>query len=46
MGRVKNGLHKAASTISWLNTLLPKSPQLYSDRFAHTHELDPLVSPD
>jgi type IV secretion system protein VirD4 len=46
MGRVKNGLHKAASTISWLNTLLPKSPQLYSDRFAHTHELDPLVSPN
>jgi type IV secretion system protein VirD4 len=46
MGRVNAGLHKASSTISWLNALLPKAPQLYSDRFAHPHELDSLVSPD
>jgi type IV secretion system protein VirD4 len=46
MGSVKNGLHKASSTISRINAILPKSPQLYSDRFAHPHELDPLVHPD
>ena len=46
MGRVKNGLHKASSTISWLNAQLPKTPELYSDRFAHPHEVDPLVHPD
>src|SRR5918912_1112419 len=46
MGRVTNGLHKASSTLSRVNALLPKSPQLYSDRFAHPHELDPLVHPD
>src|SRR5215475_6571593 len=46
MGRVKNGLHKASSTISWITAQLPKPPELYRDRFAHTHELDPLVSPN
>ena len=46
MGRMKNGLHKASSTLSWVRSQLPKSPQLYSDRFAHPHELDPLVHPD
>jgi type IV secretion system protein VirD4 len=46
MGRVTNGLHKASSTLSRVHALLPKSPQLYSDRFAHPHELDPLVHPD
>jgi type IV secretion system protein VirD4 len=46
VGRVTNGLHKASSTLSRVNALLPKSPQLYSDRFAHPHELDPLVHPD
>jgi type IV secretion system protein VirD4 len=46
MGRVTNGLHKASSTLSRVNALLPKSPQLYSDRFARPHELDPLVHPD
>jgi type IV secretion system protein VirD4 len=46
MGRVTNGLHKASATLSRVNALLPKSPQLYSDRFAHPHELDPLVHPD
>jgi hypothetical protein len=45
MGRVTNGLHKAFSTLSRVHALLPKSPQLYSDRFAHPHELDPLVHP-
>src|SRR5919202_176267 len=46
MGRVTNGLHKASATLSRVNALLPKSPQLYSDRFARPHELDPLVHPD
>src|SRR4029434_1120656 len=46
MGRVKNGLHKASSTLSRVNALLPKAPQLYSDRFAHSHELDPLIHAD
>src|SRR5215467_13548231 len=46
MGRVSVGLYKVASIISWFNVFLPKSPQLYADRFAHTHELDPLVSPN
>jgi type IV secretion system protein VirD4 len=45
MGRVKNSLHKASSTLSRVNSLLPKPPQLYSDRFAHPHEVDPLVHP-
>jgi len=44
MGRVTTGLRRASSTLSRVNALLPKSPQLYSDRFAHTHEIDPLVS--
>jgi type IV secretion system protein VirD4 len=34
-----------SSTLSWLNAHLPKTPQLYTDRFAHPHEVDPLVSP-
>jgi len=46
MGHVKNGLHKASSTLSRVHALLPKAPQLYSDRFAHPHELDPLVHAD
>jgi type IV secretion system protein VirD4 len=46
MGHVKNGLHKASSTLSRVNALLPKAPQLYSDRFAHSHELDPLIHAD
>ena len=46
MGRVKNGLHKASSTLSWINAQLPKAPQLYTDRFARPHELAPLVHPD
>jgi type IV secretion system protein VirD4 len=44
MGRITNGLHKASSTLSWVRSLLPKSPQLYADRFARPHEVDPLVS--
>ena len=46
MGRVKNGLHKASATLSRVNALLPKTPQLYADRFAHPHEVDPLVHPN
>jgi type IV secretion system protein VirD4 len=44
MGRVTAGLRRASSTLSRVNALLPKPAQLYSDRFAHTHEIDPLVS--
>ena len=44
MGRVTAGLRRASSTLSWVNAHLPKTPQLYADRFAHTHEVDPLVS--
>jgi type IV secretion system protein VirD4 len=46
MGRVTNGLHKASSTLSWVRSQLPKPPQLYADRFAHPHEVNPLVSPN
>jgi type IV secretion system protein VirD4 len=46
MGHVKNGLHKASSTLSRVNALFPKPPQLYSDRFAHSHELDSLIHSD
>jgi hypothetical protein len=45
MGRLTAGLHRMSSTLSWLSAHLPKTPQLYTDRFAHTHEVDPLVSP-
>src|SRR6266480_543965 len=44
MGRLTAGLRRASSTLSWLNAHLPKPHQLYSDRFAHPHEIDPLVS--
>jgi type IV secretion system protein VirD4 len=44
MGRVTAGLQKASSTLSWLHAHLPKTHQLYSDRFAHPHEVHPLVS--
>src|SRR5215211_7942711 len=46
MGRVTNGLHRASSTLSWVRSQLPKNPQLFSDRFAHPHEVNPLVSPN
>jgi type IV secretion system protein VirD4 len=44
MGRLTGALHRASSTLSWLSAHLPKTPQLYTDRFAHPHEVDPLVS--
>jgi type IV secretion system protein VirD4 len=44
MGKLAAGLRRASSTLSWVNAHLPKTPQLYSDRFAHSHEIDPLVS--
>jgi type IV secretion system protein VirD4 len=46
MGRLTAALHRASSTLSWVNAHLPKTPQLYTDRFAHPHEVDPLVSPN
>ena len=42
MGRVSAGLRRASSLLSWLSAHLPKPHQLYSDRFAHPHEVDPL----
>ena len=44
MGRLTAGLHRVSSTLSWLNAHLPKTPTLYSDRFANPHEINPLVS--
>src|SRR6266487_3440915 len=46
MGRVSAGLRRASSLLSWVNALLPKQPQLYADRFARPHEVNPLVSPN
>jgi hypothetical protein len=46
MGVVGSGLRRASSTLSWVNAHLPKTPTLYSDRFAHPHEVDPLVHPN
>ena len=46
MGRVSEGLHRAASVLSRVNALLPKSPKLYADRFASPHEQDHLLHPD
>jgi type IV secretion system protein VirD4 len=46
MGRLTAGLQWMSSTLSWLNAHLPKTPQLYTDRFAQPHEVDPLVSPN
>jgi type IV secretion system protein VirD4 len=34
-----------SATLSWVNAHLPKQTQLYTDRFARIHEVDPLVSP-
>jgi type IV secretion system protein VirD4 len=45
MGRLTAGLQRMSSTLSWINAHLPKTPQLYTDRFARIHEVDPLVSP-
>ena len=44
MGRLTAGLQRASATLSWLNAHLPKTPQLFTDRFAHPHEVNPLVS--
>jgi type IV secretion system protein VirD4 len=44
MGAVASTLRRVASTLSRINAFLPKPPQLYSDRFAHPHEVNPLVS--
>ena len=44
MGALASGLRWASATLSWLNAQLPKQPQLYTDRFADPHEVDPLVN--
>jgi type IV secretion system protein VirD4 len=44
MGVVTSGLRRVASTLSRINAFLPKQTLLYSDRFANTHEVNPLVS--
>src|SRR4029453_12549004 len=44
MGAIASALRRVSSTLSRIKALLPKQPQLYSDRFAHPHEVDPLVS--
>ena len=45
MGRLTASLARASSTLSWVQSHLPKASTLYSDRFAHLHEVEPLVSP-
>src|SRR5918997_2364976 len=44
MGVVTSSLQRMSATLSWVHAQLPKSPQLFRDRFAHTHEVNPLVS--
>ena len=44
MGVVTSGLARASSMLSWVQAHLPKTHQLYTDRFAAPHEVDPLVS--
>jgi type IV secretion system protein VirD4 len=44
MGAIASTLRRASSLLSRINAFLPKQPQLYSDRFANPHEVDPLVS--
>jgi type IV secretion system protein VirD4 len=44
MGAITSGLRRASSTLSWIRAHLPKPHQLYADRFAQPHEVDPLVS--
>jgi type IV secretion system protein VirD4 len=38
------GCQRMSSTLSWVQSHLPKSPQLFSDRFAEAHEVNSLVS--
>jgi hypothetical protein len=44
MVNVSSTLQRMSSTLSWLNAHLPQPPHLFTDRFAHPHEVDPLVS--
>jgi type IV secretion system protein VirD4 len=44
MVRIAASLQWVSSMLSWVHAHLPKTPQLFSDRFAHPHEVDPLVS--
>ena len=44
MGLLTANLHRLSSTLSWVQAQLPKAPQLFSDRFADPHEVDPLVA--
>src|SRR5262249_52926223 len=44
MGVITPGLQRVSSTLSWIHAQLPKPPQLFTDRFAHPHEVNPLVS--
>jgi type IV secretion system protein VirD4 len=44
MGALASFLRRVSAALSWLSALLPKQPQLYADRFADPHEVDPLVS--
>jgi type IV secretion system protein VirD4 len=43
MGAIASTLRRVSSLLSRVKALLPKQPQLYADRFAHPHEVDPLV---
>ncbi len=44
MGALASLLRQLSAALSWVNAQLPKQPQLYADRFADPHEVDPLVN--
>ncbi len=44
MGALASLLRQLSAALSWVNAQLPKQPQLYADRFANPHEVDPLVN--
>jgi type IV secretion system protein VirD4 len=44
LGVLTESLHQLSATLSWGQAHLPKAHQLFSDRFAETHEVDPLVT--
>jgi type IV secretion system protein VirD4 len=44
MGVLASGLQRMASTLSWVQDHLPKTPKLYPNDFAHPHEIEKLLT--
>src|SRR5687768_17257517 len=44
MGVVASGLHRVSSTLSWVQSQLPKPPKLYPNDFAQPHEIEKLLT--